>query len=432
MRGLRRPAALQVSPSLRGLASILGGSVAGQAVVILTYPLLTRIYDPVQFGLLTVFTSTVTLLAVLSTAALDGAIPLPVDDRDAAAVAWAGLAFAAATSLVTALVGWVAAGPVAALLGAPQLAAYWWLAALTVLAMGAYEVLTDWMVRSRSYGALGRRNTFQGVGQVATQVVFGIAGVRPLGLLLGLGAGRLAALGGLFSRGGLLHQPRPTFAALRAAVSRFRRFPLLALPSTFVNRAGLEVPLLVISAVYGDARVGLLGLTMRVVAGPLATVGQAAYQVFAGESSADVRSARGTLGAGIRSSVRRLLLVGLVPAAALIGFGPGLFGLVFGQEWAEAGTFARVLALAYLAQFAIVPVSATLFLLERQGQELIWAAVRLLLTTVGPAACGLAGAPIVVAVAALAAAHAVSYLALYRLCVRAADASDQQHRDRTT
>ena len=236
-----------------------------------------------------------------------------------------------------------------------------------------HEVLTDWMVRGRSYGSLGLRNTFQGVGQVVTQIGLGLAGVRPLGLLLGLGAGRLAAFGGLASRVGLLRQPRPTLRAMRAMVVRFRRFPLLAMPSSFVNRAGLEMPLLLTSALYGDVRAGLLGLTVRVVAGPLATVGQAVYQVFAGESSAAVRDARGTMGAGVRGAARRLLLIGLLPAAVLIAFGPALFGLVFGPEWTEAGEYARVLAVAYLAQFAVVPISATLFLLERQGQELAWA-----------------------------------------------------------
>jgi O-antigen/teichoic acid export membrane protein len=424
MRGLRLPA------PLRGIVSIVGGSVAGQGVVILSYPLLTRLYDPSEFGLLTVFTSTVTLVAVLSTAALDGAIPLPLDDRDGAAVAWAALMTVAFTSLVTAVVWVLAADPITALLGVPQLAGYWWLAALTVLAMGSYEVLTDWMVRGRTYGALGRRNVIQGIAQAVTQVGLGLAGVRPVGLLLGFAVGRFASLWGLASRGGLLRQPRPTFRTLRATVSRFRRFPLLALPSAFVNRAGLEVPLLLTSAIYGDARAGLLGLTVRVISGPLGTIGQAVYQVFAGESSAAVRDPRGTLGAGVRGSVRRLLLVGLLPAAALIGFGPELFGLVFGPEWAEAGEYARVLAVAYLAQFAVVPVSATLFLLERQGQELAWAAARLLLTTAGPVVCGLVDAPITAAIAALAAGQVISYVVLYRLCTAAADASDTRYRDR--
>ena len=241
---------------------------------------------------------------MLSTAALDGAIPLPRDDRDAAAVAWAALLFVAATTVVTALVGVLAAEPLAALLGVPQLAQYWWLVALTVLAVGTYEVLTDWMVRGRSYGSLGLRNTLQGVGQVIAQIGLGLAGVRPLGLLLGLGAGRLGALGGLVSGRACCVSRAPPCAAMRAMVGRFRRFPLLAPPSSFVNWAGLEMPLLLTSALYGDVRAGLLGLTVRVVAGPLATVGQAVDQVFAGESSAAVRESRGPLGAVVSGAAR--------------------------------------------------------------------------------------------------------------------------------
>lgn len=424
--------ALRLSGPLRGVASIVSGSVAGQAVVILTYPLLTRLYDPGDFGLFTVFASVVSMIAVASTGALEVAVPLPVEDRDAAAVAWASLAFVAATGLLTALVSIVAAVPLAGLLGVPQLAGRWWLVALTVLAFGTYLVLSEWMVRDRSYGALGRRNLLQGLGQVGTQLGLGLAGVRPVGLLLGLGVGRLVALGGLVSRRGLLRQPRPRAAALLAAVRRYRRFPLVAMPSNLVNSAGLEVPLLLVAALYGDVRAGLLGLTVRVISGPFTIIGQAVNQVVAGESSAVIREPNGTLGRIVRTSVRRLLLAGAVPAAVLLAIGPWLFDLVFGPEWTEAGQYARLLALAYLAQLAVVPVSSTLFLLERQHEELAWVILRLLLTAGGPLACGIAGAPVTAAIAALAAGHVMAYVVLYWLCIRAADDADRHFRAGST
>ena len=420
-RDMRAP---RLPQPLRGIASIVTGSIAGQTLVLLSYPLLTRIYDPGDFGLLTVFTSVVSMIALASTASLEVAIPLPTEDRDAAAVAWAGLVLVTATALLTAGVGVVAAAPVAALLGVPRLAGYWYLVSLTVLALGAYMVLSNWMVRDRSYGALGRRNLLQGVGQVAAQLGLGVIGLRPVGLLLGLGAGRLAALGGLLSPSGLLSQPWPGLSALSGAVRRFRRFPLLAMPSTVINSAGLEVPLLLIAALYGDTRAGLLGLAVRVISGPSTVIGQAVHQVFAGESSVAIREARGTLGPTVRTSVRRLLLVGVLPAAVLVIGGPALFELIFGAEWTEAGEYARLLAPAFLAQFAVIPVSATLFLLQRQEQELAWVVFRLLLTAGIPLGCGLAGWPVSAAIGGLAAGHIVSYLILYRLCARAADKAD--------
>ena len=96
-----------------------------------------------------------------------------------------------------------------------------------MFAIGAYMVLSEWMVRDRSYGALGLRNLLQGVGQTGTQVGLGVLQVHPAGLLLGLGVGRLCGLGGLVSRRGLLRQGRPSRAALRGALRRYRRFPQL-------------------------------------------------------------------------------------------------------------------------------------------------------------------------------------------------------------
>ena len=411
--------------ALRGIASIVTGSVIGQALVMVAYPVLTRLYSPAEFGLLTVFSSVVGMLSVVSAGALESAVVIPVRDRDAAAVAWAGLGSVCLVAALTGIVGIVAAAPLSGLVGVPALAGYWWLVSLTVLAMGSYLVLSEWMVRDRSYAALGRRNLFQGIGQVGTQLGLGVAGLRPEGLLLGLGVGRVLALGGLTSRGGLLRQPRPAWADLVVAVRRFRRFPLLAMPSMLVNSAGLEIPLLLVSALYGDAKAGLLGLTARVVVGPLAIVSQAVSQVFTGESGVRVRQPDAELGRSLRGAAWRLAATGVLPAVVLVAFGPGLFGLVFGAPWAESGEYARYLAVAYLAQFVVTPISSTLFLLERQGQELGWGVARLLATAGGPLLCGLLGAPIQLAVIVLAVAHTLSYAVLYGLCVRAADRADQ-------
>jgi O-antigen/teichoic acid export membrane protein len=405
--------------------SIVGGSAAGQGLIILSYPLLTRLYDPSEFGLFSVFVSVVFLVGTASAGLLEAAIPLPAQAREATAVAWAGLAAVALTTSVAAAVGLLLGARFAELLGVPRLAGLWWLVCLAVLVMGCYLVASEWMVRERSYGALGRRNLLQGVGQVGTQVGLGLAGVRPLGLLLGFAVGRLLAIGGLMGRTGLLRQPPPGFAAVRAAVRRYRRFPLLAMPSAVLNSAGLELPLLLVSALYGDVRAGLLGLTVRVVGAPATVIGQAVYQVFTGESGARIRRSDAGMGASVRFAALRLLGVGAVPAVVLVAAGPALFGLVFGPSWSEAGEYARLLAVAYLAQFAVSPVSSTLFLLERQGQELAWVTLRLALTAGGPAICGLVGAPITTAIAVLAVAHLVSYCVLYLLCVRAADRADR-------
>ena len=69
----------------------------------LSYPILARLYDPAEFGLLVVFTSIVSMIGVLSTASLESAVLIPTDEDEAAAVAWASLAFVVLTATVTAV-----------------------------------------------------------------------------------------------------------------------------------------------------------------------------------------------------------------------------------------------------------------------------------------------------------------------------------------
>lgn len=417
--------------TLGGVGRILVGSAVGQGLVILASPLLTRLYSPADFGLFAVFMSIIAILGAVATGRMEAAVPLPEDDTEAAAAAWAGIGIATAFGAVVAVVGMAGADHLAALLNVPGLAAVWWLVPLTALAIALQEVLGSWMVRNRGYSAIARRNVVQGVGQVGTQLGLGLAQVHPVGLLLGVGAGRLLAVAGLISRSGLLRlRPRP--AALRAILQRYRRFPLVSSWSALVNSAGVEAPILVISAMYGHVSVGLIALTIRVVGSPAGFLGQAVAQVYVGEAAALIRSGTPSLAELVRRTTVRLLAVGALPAALLVVFGPLLFGVVFGDRWTAAGDFARWLALGYFAQLAVLPIAQTLSLLERQGRQLAWDAFRLVCTAGGPALCALLGGSITQAVIVLSAGQVFSYCLLFALSWRGAVMFDCDRNDRNS
>ncbi|MBG0562457.1 lipopolysaccharide biosynthesis protein [Actinoplanes aureus] len=406
------------------MTSILLGAAAGHGLVLASSPILTRLYDPSDFGALTVFTALAGILAAVSTLRLEAAIPLPRQDADAAAVAWAALCAVGGLSVALAVVAGLSGGPVSRALNAEALHRLWWLLPVTVLAIGVSQVLSAWMVRERRYSALGVRNAAQGFGQTLAQTVTGVLGLRPLGLLIGVAAGRLAGCGGLASRHGLLRQPKVTGRQMAEIVRRYRRFPLMSTWSALFNSVGLHGPLLILAAAYGQVAIGLAGLTVRVLAMPVALIGQAVATHYLGEASALVRAGTTSLHRTLTRTAGRLLLVGVVPAGVLLLFGPPLFGAVFGSAWTPSGEYARVLALGCLAQFVVNPVSQTLNVLERQGQQLRWDVARSVLTLGGVLACAATGVPIIVALLLLSGSHVVAYGWLYLYCARAAARHD--------
>jgi O-antigen/teichoic acid export membrane protein len=128
------------------------------------------------------------------------------------------------------------------------------------------------------------------------------------------------------------------------------------------------LPAVLLAALYGPVVAGLFGLGQRVMALPVKLLAQAASQVFLGEAPKLSDDA----------AIRRLFLrstagfasLGLVGMAPVLLFGPGLFALVFGAEWRDAGLMASILVPQYLARFVVTPVSQTLNIYGRQDLHL--------------------------------------------------------------
>lgn len=399
---------------------IMLGSGVGQLLVLAVTPLLTRLYTPAQFGLFTVFVAVVSVTGTFALFRFDAAIPLPGSDRVAAALAWLAIVLAVIVSLVILAVGPWLGEPIGRMVGSDGLGAVWWLVAVATVIIAFDQVFLTWMVREKRYKALALRNALQGAGQAGGQALLGVTALQSVGLLIGWILGRVAAIGGLFSAGGLLRQGRPRFSDLREAASRYRRFPLVSSWSALINVLGQQAPFLVVSAYYGAITIGLLGLTIRIIAAPATLIGQAVGRVFQGEASSAVRDNERTLARIVTRNATTLFWLGLPICVLLAAAGPWIFELIFPPDWAEAGTYARWLAVGYLAQLVVSPVSQTLLILEQQGYQLAWDVSRLIITVGGPLIAAMLGAPAIVAVAVLSGAFVVCYAVLYVACVRAA------------
>ena len=108
------------------------------------------------------------------------------------------------------------------------------------------------------------------------QVGTGAAGVGPVGLMAGGVVGHTAGCGRLAL--GAVRRSSAAFRgltrrALRAAASRYRRFPILSTPSGLLNHLGIYFPVILLSAFYGPRYAGLFALTQRAINVPLVLVG---------------------------------------------------------------------------------------------------------------------------------------------------------------
>ena len=361
------------SAALRSIAVVSSGTIAAQIIVVAASPILSRLYDPGALGVVTVFNSVLGVLIVVAAMRYEFAIPVPKVEREAAAVLV--LTFVVlALMCVLGTVGLVALRPV--LGGLRDVGGFGWYVVMLPVALasnGAFAILTFWAIRRQTYGLVAKAQLLQAVVQVAAQIALGASGVVPLGLVLGAAIATMVSLVPLVAstwrRDATLVRSVHR-SDLRAAARRFRRFPALSGSAAFLERAAKELPFLFFAGLYGKASAGALALAQRVLETPIGLIAAAVSQVYLGSTAATLRES-GPSGAAVLRARLRKMLVGMLAVAApfLLGvlvLGPWVITTIFGDEWRQAGDFARILVVMYVAQGVVSPTGGTLDLLERQ------------------------------------------------------------------
>lgn len=348
---------------LRSTLTLLTGSVAAHALPLLLGPALTRVYSPEAYGQFALLWTVSANIAVVGCARYEFALPLESTDNGAAT-----LMALCARILVVVTAAAAVAGAVLALWGPWPLA---WTLPLAVLAGGALQWLTLWATRSQRFGWLALARLVQQGGGAVLQLLLGLLKMGPLGLMLGATATALAAAA-LLTRPapaggwrGLWRRPRP---ALAAAARQHRDFPLLNTPHAFLGALQDTLTLVLVAALAGDAAAGAWALALRYLKAPATLVGGALSQTLYPRlvGSRNPGEARAT----VRRAVWGLAALAAPLAAVLMLWGPALFTLAFGAEWAQTGELARALAPYIALHFIASPLAVVTMAWKAQAWAL--------------------------------------------------------------
>lgn len=354
---------------LRSVLALVTGTAAGQLILMLAMPLLTRLYRPADFGILAVFTAVMSVILVVSSLRYEFAIPLPKGNASARLLLLGAMGINAAVAGLSLVAVALFRTDIARLCKTPQLADYLWLLPLVVLCAGPYKALNYWAVRCGHYSAIAQTKLAQSCANALTQFAAGAAGLGAIGLILGQLVGLTAGTARLARDAQLGHSLRNSRTILprfRILLRRYHRFPKYDAPAALVDVVGTQLPNMLLVALFNPAVAGFYMLAERVLMMPMTLLAQAVGQVLLGASQDRVRSR--TLDRLAAKVVGALSGLVALPALLVFWVGPELFSLVFGQGWHEAGSYARWMMLGFAAQFLYSPVS--ILLMATEGQQL--------------------------------------------------------------
>ncbi|MBT8400234.1 MAG: oligosaccharide flippase family protein [Rhodothermia bacterium] len=368
----------------RPVATLLTGTVLAQVLVYASRPLLTRLFTPEEYGVLSFYAGVVAVVASFSSGKFEDALMLPGDSRQS----WSLAAASILMTLVTAVVMVVLLpfrSALEPLVSSPLALEVAMLAPVSVVFIGVARTCDAWLTRNSRFDLVARGRISHSAVTVPSQIGGGAAGWGAYGLVGGLVLGQ-AAQAIYYARkavavsraAGLI---RPTLPSVVATARRYRRFALLGAPGTALNTASVQLPALSLLFFFDADVLGNYGVGYSVLAVPMTLLGSAVAQVYYVRAADAMRS--GDLTEITLEVFRRLVALGLFPILSVAIAGPEIFRFVFGESWSDAGLYASYLALWVLLVFVSSPLSRLFDLLEKQRELLLFNIV--LLATRGAA-----------------------------------------------
>lgn len=390
-RRLRRPALLSppewmAAPKLPAFwantMTVLIGTALAQVLPLAILPVLTRILPAEALGNYFVWFGAVTVLLVVATARLDVAIFSARTQQEVTELLRTIVAISALVACA-ALGGTFAYALVTGVAPLPEFSAGYYVAGV-VLAwiLAINQTLLAILVYRAEFRHMARAKIFLAVGVSLAQLILCLVGAGLAGLVYAhVGAAMLMTIVLLRELGLSVTQLSGglNWKEVRQTVRTHYRFPLFSLPSDFANSLAAQAPLFLILERFGAAQSAAYALTLRVLGGPVGLLANSVLTAFKEQASREFREAGNCKGA-FRQAFLSLSGLAVVPFVLLGFLAEPAFVIVFGDEWAEAGRIAEILAVMFAFKFVASPLSYTLYIANRQHHDLVWQIALLVMT----------------------------------------------------
>lgn len=367
---------------VRNSARLLSANVVAQAIGILVYPVLTRIYHADDFGLLNLFMSIGGIGVIIATAGYHDAIVLPKDDaRSRSLLHVCGACGLAMMALLILTIPF--SKPIASLFEAPQLAQWWWLMPLYVGGLGVWNAVNNYYMRHKAFRRISVYQMSQSVLNAGSKLGLGAAGWLSGGLIVSSVIAPIAAIGISCLRGGRLLFAdlfRIDRSQMRNVAHEYRNFPCYSLPRSMVNMLGSNLPVLLLTPVFGLTEIGFFGMALTLSLRPLQIIIQSVYQVLYQRTAQCVNDGQ-RIGAFLFGFMRRTAWI-LVPCFALLYWVlPWMTEVLLGDAWRVCGEYIRLLLPWLLIMTIVAPVGFITDVFGKQkiafGIEIVYTVLRI-------------------------------------------------------
>jgi O-antigen/teichoic acid export membrane protein len=360
------------------------GTILAQIISLVSIPIISRIYNPAEYGHLTLILSVTAILIPVATFRIETLIVVSDTDEEAAKLLSisANLALAVSATLFAITFTKYFIFENSSFMHALSTS---FLFAMVLMAQSIGVLMVQVALRAHKDSDIARSSVIQNLSISFAQVVTGIWSPSGSALISSYVAGRIVGISPLWretrkilsKRGGDSRRTLEKYMAQLKASS-----PLVF--ASVIDSAILGLPIILITTQFGLQYSGYIGITQTILTVPITLVGGAFGSVILSELSSNIRDNQDSTRRNatiIRTFSKYLFYFSITFAIVTLLFGSAIFKLIFNDNWLEASRLVGYLAVPFGVSLLWQPLMSVYFASQQWNKYLKISISRLVLST---------------------------------------------------
>lgn len=348
----------------RNILNLASSSTFAILISLLTLPIITRLYEPSVFGEFQLLLSILTLFSVISTFKYEMAIALSKSDKEANYVFTLNLILLILTTMLFLVIFYFFSSWILTLLKAKVLEPYVFLLVIGIFLSGLVQIAREILVRNKKFNVIAKNRVAEVGSSQGIAISIGLVSPNFIGLFISQIAGYIISIFLALRYNNL--KVKISLKRLKLVFIKYIDFLKYNTPSVFLNTLSIQLPIFFIAKHFGTEYVGYYMLAIKLIDAPVGVIGGAISQVYYKEAIDRYKVNIYELLELYKSTLKKLLMIILIPSIVLAFFADKLIIFVLGSDWETTGYIITILIIWKFFEFLISPISTTLTVANMQ------------------------------------------------------------------
>jgi len=271
------------SEFVKNSLTLFTGTSIAQLIPLIFSPVLSRLYSPEDFGVLALYMSFASILAVFATGRYEMAIVLPKKDSDAINIFSLSVIISVILGLLVTAAVLLFNSEITELAGNKNISFYLYFLPLTVFSLGLYKSLNYWFNRRNRFKNIAKSKVIASSVNFTTAITTGFLKKGSFGLVFGWITGQFSSA--LYLLGVIISKDKAHFKSINkakiiAVFKRYRKFPLFDTWSELLNVLSVQFPIIILTQYYGDNITGHYSFAYKILLVPFSLLAFSMGQAF--------------------------------------------------------------------------------------------------------------------------------------------------------